>query len=56
VVAWLGLGLLVVALTGVSECGPIWLSVGVWLALYVLYLSIVNVGQMFYAFGWSPCC
>jgi hypothetical protein len=25
----------------------------VWLALWVLYLSIVNVGQMFYGFGWE---
>ena len=26
---------------------------GVWLLLWVLYLSIVNVGQTFYAFGWE---
>jgi hypothetical protein len=26
---------------------------GTWLACWVLYLSIVNVGQTFYAFGWE---
>jgi len=25
----------------------------VWFALWVLYLSIVNVGQRFYSFGWE---
>src|SRR5436190_1707907 len=29
------------------------LSVGTWLLLWVLYLSIVNVGQTFYGFGWE---
>ena len=53
VVAWLGLFLSVAALTGFSERGPYWSSLLVWLSLYVLYLSIVNVGQTFYAFGWE---
>jgi hypothetical protein len=48
-----GAGLSIVALTGWSEAGPLWLSMSVWLALYVLYLSIVNVGQDFYGFGWE---
>jgi hypothetical protein len=30
-----------------------WLSAGTWLAIYLLYLSFVNVGQTFYAFGWE---
>ena len=25
----------------------------VWLALWVLYLSVVNVGQRWYGFGWE---
>ena len=29
------------------------LSVAVWLALWALYLSIVNVGQVWYSFGWE---
>jgi hypothetical protein len=28
-------------------------SVAVWLAMWALYLSIVNVGQTFYGFGWE---
>ena len=53
VVVWAGLVLSIVAFTGLSERGPFWLSLLVWLSLYVLYLSIVNVGQVFYAFGWE---
>ncbi len=52
-VVWTGLALSLVAFTGVSEHGPWWLSLLLWLVLYALYLSIVNVGQTFYAFGWE---
>lgn len=48
-----GLGLAALVLTGVTESGPVWLSVALGLLLYLLYLSIVNVGQTFYAFGWE---
>ncbi|HVW27449.1 MAG TPA: lipase maturation factor family protein [Polyangiaceae bacterium] len=41
------------ALSGISEMGPWWLSTAVWLALWAGYLSIVNVGQDFYGFGWE---
>jgi hypothetical protein len=53
VVAWIGIALSAVALGGLSEAGPAWVSAIVWLVLWVLYLSIVNVGQTFYAFGWE---
>ncbi|HEX5656001.1 MAG TPA: lipase maturation factor family protein, partial [Polyangiales bacterium] len=53
IVAWLGIALSLLALCGVSERGPIGLSLLVWLVLWVLYLSIVNVGQAFYGFGWE---
>jgi hypothetical protein len=53
VVGWVGLLLSALAVTGVSDSGPLWLSVTVWGLLYVLYLSIVNVGQTFYGFGWE---
>jgi hypothetical protein len=52
-VAWSGIALSVLALLGLSEAGPTWLSFAVWFALWVLYLSIVNVGQTFYGFGWE---
>jgi hypothetical protein len=53
VVAWTGAGLAAVALTGLSEAGPAWVSLAVWLAMWALYLSVVNVGQTFYGFGWE---
>jgi hypothetical protein len=53
IVAWAGICLSIAALLGLSEMGPLWLSVSVWLLLWVFYLSIVNVGQTFYAFGWE---
>lgn len=52
-VAWTGLLLSALALVGVTEPGPIAFSIAVWLVLYVLYLSIVNVGQNFFGFGWE---
>lgn len=52
-VAWTGILLSMLALSGYSERGPVWLSVCVWLLLWALYLSIVNVGQNFYGFGWE---
>lgn len=53
VVAWTGIALSLLAVSGLSERGPIWLSLATWLILWWLYLSIVNVGQSFYAFGWE---
>jgi hypothetical protein len=53
VVAWTGAGLAVLVVLGVPERGPIGVSMLVWFALWVLYLSIVNVGQTFYGFGWE---
>jgi hypothetical protein len=52
-VGWLGLVLAVLVTTGVSDKGPVWVSLAIWLVLYGLYLSIVNVGQTFYGFGWE---
>src|ERR1043166_135967 len=51
--AWLGVSLSCVALAGVSERFTWPVSVAVWAALWVLYLSFVNVGQIFYGFGWE---
>src|SRR4051794_68151 len=53
IVAWSGVALSLLVVSGFSERGPIWLSLVVWLSLYALYLSIVNVGQTFYGFGWE---
>jgi hypothetical protein len=51
--AWLGVALSCVALTGLSERYNSWASAAVWTALWMLYLSFVNVGQTFYGFGWE---
>lgn len=51
--AWIGIGLSCLVITGLAERYGTWLSVVVWAAIYVLYLSFVNVGQTFYGFGWE---
>src|SRR3989449_480615 len=50
---WCGVGLSVLALTGLSERWNSLFSASVWLLSWVLYLSLVNVGQVFYGFGWE---
>ena len=52
-VACTGIVLSVAALFGITERGPYWVSLLAWLILWVLYLSVVNVGQTFYGFGWE---
>jgi hypothetical protein len=51
--AILGIVLSLLALLGLSESRGAALSFGVWAGLWVLYLSFVNVGQIFYGFGWE---
>src|SRR5690348_16092537 len=51
--AWLGVALSCLALTGISERFSSLASAVIWALLWVLYLSFVNVGQTFYAFGWE---
>src|SRR5207237_8038266 len=52
-VAWTGVVLSVGVVVGLLDLAPPWISILVWFALWVLYQSIVNVGQVFYAFGWE---
>ena len=52
-VAWSGVALSALMVLGLPQAGPAWLPMLAWLALWALYLSIVNVGQTFYAFGWE---
>ena len=53
VCASLGLALSLAAALGLPDGWPIPLVMLVWLVLWGLYLSIVNVGQTFYSFGWE---
>lgn len=50
---WLGLALALFALSGYSEKLGNAVSMATWALLWALYLSYVNVGQTFYAFGWE---
>lgn len=53
VVAWAGVALAALCLLGVPQAGPWWAAMLAWLVLWAAYLSIVNVGQTFYGFGWE---
>lgn len=53
VCGWLGIALSVLAATGLSERFGDLVSMVVWTLLWLLYLSFVNIGQTFYAFGWE---
>jgi hypothetical protein len=52
-VAWLGAALAAGMAAGLTDVVPLWLAVLLWLLLWVAYLSIVNVGQTWYLFGWE---
>src|SRR6266536_5765396 len=53
VVAWTGVALAAAAIVGLPDAWPAPLTMLLWAVLWALYLSIVNVGQTFYAFGWE---
>jgi hypothetical protein len=50
---WIGVALSLFALSGFSEKLGNLVSAATWGALWLIYLSYVNVGQVFYAFGWE---
>jgi hypothetical protein len=52
-VAWLGAALAAGMAAGLADVVPLWMAVLLWLLLWVAYLSIVNVGQTWYLFGWE---
>ncbi|WP_375772156.1 lipase maturation factor family protein [Archangium gephyra] len=52
-VALAGILLSLVIVLGLPDAWPAPLTMLIWLVLWALYLSIVNVGQTFYAFGWE---
>src|SRR5579884_4035842 len=41
------------AMCGVADRSPVWGWMLLWAGLWVLYLSIVNVGQVWWGFGWE---
>lgn len=52
-VTWTGIAASAAVVAGLPERGPTPVSMLVWFVLWGLYLSIVNVGQTFYSFGWE---
>ncbi|MER8041304.1 lipase maturation factor family protein [Streptomyces sp. NPDC094032] len=52
-VAWGGAALALAMAAGAGDLVPLAVSMALWLLLWGLYLSIVNVGQTWYSFGWE---
>ncbi|WP_044958210.1 lipase maturation factor family protein [Halarchaeum acidiphilum] len=56
VAAWTGVGLAALAVTGVPNvlgAYAVPASMALWAAMWVLYLSFVNAGRVFYGYGWE---
>ncbi|MEW2497333.1 lipase maturation factor family protein [Streptomyces nodosus] len=51
--AWTGCAVSVALAAGVDSRVPLWAGMLLWLLPWALYLSIVNVGQTWYSFGWE---
>ncbi|MFF3492263.1 lipase maturation factor family protein [Streptomyces sp. NPDC002795] len=51
--AWGGAVVAAGLLAGVDGLVPLWAAMLLWLVPWALYLSIVNVGQTWYGFGWE---
>jgi hypothetical protein len=52
-VCWLGVVIAAGLLLGAGDLLPVAATMAVWAVLWVLYVSIVNVGQIWYGFGWE---
>ena len=53
VVAWAGAAVSAAAVAGGFDAIPLPVALMGWLVIWGLYLSVVNVGQIFYGFGWE---
>jgi hypothetical protein len=52
-VSWVGIVVSATLLIGLPQAAPLPVTMLAWAVLWVLYLSIVNIGQTFYSFGWE---
>ncbi|MEU9859312.1 lipase maturation factor family protein [Streptomyces sp. NPDC047971] len=52
-VCWSGAAVALALVAGAGDAVPLPVSMLLWAVLWALYLSIVNVGQTWYAFGWE---
>ncbi|MET7985839.1 MULTISPECIES: lipase maturation factor family protein [unclassified Streptomyces] len=50
---WTGCAVSVALAAGLDGWLPLWGAMLLWFVPWVLYLSVVNVGQTWYAFGWE---
>src|SRR5437667_3051359 len=51
--SWIGVACAAIAFVGLSERFGTPVSIAIWGTMWLLYLSIVNVGQTWYSFGWE---
>jgi hypothetical protein len=52
-VAWTGIAVSAALVAGAADQVPLWAALLIWALPWVLYLSIVNVGQTWYGFMWE---
>ncbi|SEE11975.1 lipase maturation factor family protein [Ruania alba] len=53
VLGWVGVLVAASLMAGLPQTGPPWVPFAAFGVLFGLYLSVVNVGQVFYGFGWE---
>ncbi len=53
VAAWLGAAVAAALAAGAGDAVPLGAAMALWAVLWLLYLSVVNIGQTWYAFGWE---
>ncbi|MFE7645898.1 lipase maturation factor family protein [Streptomyces phaeoluteigriseus] len=51
--AWAGCAVSAALIAGLDSLVPLWAAMLLWLVPWALYVSIVNVGQTWYGFGWE---
>ncbi|EKX62904.1 lipase maturation factor family protein [Streptomyces ipomoeae] len=51
--AWTGCAVSLALVAGLDSLLPLWGGMLLWLVPWAMYLSIVNVGQTWYSFGWE---
>ncbi|MER5491449.1 lipase maturation factor family protein [Streptomyces sp. NPDC002490] len=51
--AWTGCAVSAGLLVGVDRVVPLWAAMLLWAVPWAMYLSVVNVGQTWYGFGWE---
>lgn len=51
--SWCGAVLAAAVAAGAADAVPLGAAMALWAVLWVMYLSIVNVGQTWYGFGWE---